>query len=55
MMGSSLRGRRVGSFQYYDTKDPMLWNAYTAAGTMAATMVNCGAGRFAQAVSSTLL
>ncbi|MGB4196278.1 MAG: methyl-coenzyme M reductase subunit beta, partial [Methanoculleus sp.] len=37
------------------TKDPMLWNAYTAAGTMAATMVNCGAGRFAQAVSSTLL
>jgi methyl-coenzyme M reductase beta subunit len=40
---------------FYDTKDPMLWNAYCAAGTMAATMVNCGAGRFAQAVSSTLL
>jgi methyl-coenzyme M reductase beta subunit len=40
---------------FYETKDPMLWNAYTAAGTMAATMVNCGAGRFAQAVSSTLL
>ncbi|ACL17590.1 coenzyme-B sulfoethylthiotransferase subunit beta [Methanosphaerula palustris] len=40
---------------FYDTKDPMLWNAYTAAGTLAATMVNCGAGRFAQAVSSTLL
>jgi methyl-coenzyme M reductase beta subunit len=33
----------------------MLWNAYAAAGTLAATMVNCGAGRFAQAVSSTLL
>ncbi|HEY9093286.1 MAG TPA: coenzyme-B sulfoethylthiotransferase subunit beta [Candidatus Cryosericum sp.] len=40
---------------FYDTKDPMMWNAYAAAGTMAATMVNCGAGRFAQAVSSTLL
>lgn len=40
---------------FYETKDPMLWNAYCAAGTMAATMVNCGAGRFAQAVSSTLL
>ena len=42
-------------YTFYDTKDPMLWNAYAAAGTMAATMVNCGAGRFAQAVSSTLL
>jgi methyl-coenzyme M reductase beta subunit len=40
---------------FYETKDPMLWNAYAAAGTLAATMVNCGAGRFAQAVSSTLL
>jgi len=40
---------------FYDTKDPMLWNAYTSAGTLAATMVNCGAGRFAQAVSATLL
>ncbi|WP_067048385.1 coenzyme-B sulfoethylthiotransferase subunit beta [Methanofollis ethanolicus] len=48
-------GKKGGYFQYYDTKDPMLWNAYAAAGTLAATMVNCGAGRFAQAVSSTLL
>jgi methyl-coenzyme M reductase beta subunit len=48
-------GKKGGYFQYYDTKDPMLWNAYASAGTMAATMVNCGAGRFAQAVSSTLL
>ena len=40
---------------FYDTKDPMLWNAYASAGTLAATMVNCGAGRFAQAVSATLL
>ncbi len=48
-------GKKGSYFQFYDTKDPMLWNAYAAAGTMAATMVNCGAGRFAQAVSSTLL
>ncbi|QYZ79049.1 coenzyme-B sulfoethylthiotransferase subunit beta [Methanofollis formosanus] len=48
-------GKKGGYFQYYDTKDPMLWNAYAAAGTLAGTMVNCGAGRFAQAVSSTLL
>ena len=40
---------------FYETKDPMLWNGYAAAGTLAATMVNCGAGRFAQAVSATLL
>jgi methyl-coenzyme M reductase beta subunit len=48
-------GKKGGYFQFYNTKDPMLWNAYASAGTMAATMVNCGAGRFAQAVSSTLL
>jgi methyl-coenzyme M reductase beta subunit len=48
-------GKKGGYFQFYDTKDPMLWNAYAAAGSMAATIVNCGAGRFAQAVSATLL
>jgi methyl-coenzyme M reductase beta subunit len=48
-------GKKSGYFQFYDTKDPMLWNAYCSAGTLAATMVNCGAGRFGQAVSSTLL
>jgi len=42
-------------FISYETKDPMMWNAYASAGTLAATMVNCGAGRFAQAVSATLL
>lgn len=42
-------------YVFYETKDPMMWNAYASAGTLAATMVNCGAGRFAQAVSSTLL
>ncbi|MDO9540271.1 MAG: coenzyme-B sulfoethylthiotransferase subunit beta [Methanocalculus sp.] len=48
-------GKKGGYFQFYDTSDPMLWNAYVAAGTLAATIVNCGAGRFVQAVSSTLL
>ena len=48
-------GKKSDYFQYYDTKDPMMWNAYASAGSMAATIVNCGAGRFAQAVSSTLL
>ncbi|HOX35897.1 MAG TPA: coenzyme-B sulfoethylthiotransferase subunit beta [Methanoregulaceae archaeon] len=42
-------------YVFYETKDPMLWNGYAAAGTLAATMVNCGAMRGAQAVSSTLL
>ena len=49
-------GKKAKSgFTFMETKDPMLWNAYCSAGTLAATMVNCGAGRFAQAVSSTLL
>jgi len=48
-------GKKGGYFRFYDTKDPMLWNAYVHAGTLAATIVNCGAGRFVQAVSSTLL
>lgn len=49
------QGSKQGYFAPYETKDPMMWNAYASAGTLAATMVNCGAGRFAQAVSSTLL
>ncbi|WP_048153027.1 coenzyme-B sulfoethylthiotransferase subunit beta [Methanolacinia paynteri] len=48
-------GSKDGFFQFYDTKDPMMWNAYVAAGQLAATIVNCGAGRFAQAASATLL
>jgi methyl-coenzyme M reductase beta subunit len=48
-------GKKGGYFQFYETKDPRLWNAYVSAGTLAATIVNCGAGRFVQAVSSTLL
>lgn len=39
----------------YEVNDVSYWNAYCAAGTLAATMVNCGSLRGAQAVSSTLL
>jgi len=42
-------------FKMYEAVDVSMWNAYCAAGTLAATMVNCGALRGAQAVSSTLL
>jgi len=42
-------------FVMYEAVDVPMWNAYCAAGTLAATMVNCGALRGAQAVSSTLL
>jgi len=48
-------GKKSSTYTFYETKDPMMWNAYAAAGTMAATMVNIGSGRFGQAVSSTLL
>ncbi|HJJ29180.1 MAG TPA: coenzyme-B sulfoethylthiotransferase subunit beta [Methanocorpusculum sp.] len=50
-----VQGAGSATFKPYETKDPMMWNAYASAGTLAATMVNCGAGRFAQAVSSTML
>ncbi len=39
----------------YTTKDVAAWNGYAASCTLAATIVNCGAARGAQAVSSTLL
>ncbi|MGZ4903553.1 MAG: coenzyme-B sulfoethylthiotransferase subunit beta [Halobacteriota archaeon] len=39
----------------FTTKDVAAWNGYAAACTLAATIVNCGAARGAQAVSSTLL
>ncbi len=42
-------------YKVYKANDVSMWNAYCAAGTMAATLVNCGALRGAQAVSSTLL
>ncbi|MDO5848141.1 MAG: coenzyme-B sulfoethylthiotransferase subunit beta [Methanobrevibacter sp.] len=39
----------------YSTSDAAKWNAYTAAGAVAATMVNVGAARAAQGIPSTLL
>jgi methyl-coenzyme M reductase beta subunit len=45
----------LNGFKVYGTDDLAKWNAYAAAGVMAATMVNQGAARAAQGVSSTLL
>jgi len=42
-------------FKAMKTGDVAAWNGYCASGTLAATIVNCGAARGAQAVSSTLL
>jgi methyl-coenzyme M reductase beta subunit len=42
-------------FKAMKTDDVAVWNAYAASCTLAATIVNCGAARGAQAVSSTLL
>jgi len=42
-------------FKVMKTDDVAVWNAYAASCTLAATIVNCGAARGAQAVSSTLL
>ncbi|HHV24067.1 MAG: coenzyme-B sulfoethylthiotransferase subunit beta [Methanosarcina sp.] len=42
-------------YDFYKANDVPMWNAYAATGTLAATLVNCGAGRAAQNVSSTLL
>lgn len=42
-------------YKFYKANDVPMWNAYAAAGTLAATLVNCGAARAAQGVSATLL
>jgi methyl-coenzyme M reductase beta subunit len=42
-------------FKAYKTDDVAKWNGYCAAATLASTIVNCGAARAAQGVSSTLL
>jgi len=49
-------GKKMPSgYIIYEANDIPKWNAYCCAGTLAATMVNCGSLRGAQAVSSTLL
>ncbi|MEN4006168.1 MAG: coenzyme-B sulfoethylthiotransferase subunit beta [Methanobacteriaceae archaeon] len=47
--------KTMGDFKVYGTDDLAKWNAYNAAGLIAATMVNQGAARAAQGVSSTLV
>lgn len=42
-------------YNFYKAEDVAMWNACASAGSLAATMVNVGAGRAAQNVSSTLL
>lgn len=42
-------------YTMYKCNDVSKWNAYNAAGTLAANLVNCGAARSPQHVSSTLL
>jgi len=45
----------LNGFSVYGTDDLAKWNAYAAAGLQAATMVNQGAARAAQGVSTTIL
>lgn len=48
---------KVGAsgYKFYKADDVAKWNAYAAAGTLAATMVNAGAARAAQDVAATML
>ena len=46
---------QLTDFAIYNTDDAAKWNAYAAAGAVAATMVNVGAARAAQGIPSTLL
>ncbi len=41
-------------YKIYSVKDYEKWNAYTCAGLLAAVIVNCGASRSAQSVSSAI-
>ncbi len=45
----------ASGYTTYKCNDVGKWNAYTAAGTMVATLVNCGAMRAPQSVSAVLL
>ncbi|MBO4301778.1 coenzyme-B sulfoethylthiotransferase subunit beta [Methanosarcinaceae archaeon] len=48
---------KVGAsgYKFYKANDVAKWNAYAAAGTLAATLVNAGASRAAQDVAATML
>jgi methyl-coenzyme M reductase beta subunit len=45
----------ASGYTTYKTNDVGKWNAYCAAGTMIATLINCGAQRAPQSVSAVLL
>lgn len=47
--------KELTGYNMYATSDAAKWNAYAAAGAVAATMVNVGAARAAQGIPSTLL
>jgi len=51
----SVDKKAPSGYNFYKANDVPKWNAYAAAGTLAATLVNCGAARAAQGVSATLL
>ena len=50
--GRSYPSKLFSGFQFYKSKDFAKWNAYTCTGLLAASIVNCGASRAAQSVSS---
>lgn len=50
-----LKKKMSSGYNLYEPEDWALWNAYAAAGLLAATIVNVGAARAAQAVASTVL
>jgi methyl-coenzyme M reductase beta subunit len=51
----SVDKKAPSGYNFYKANDVPMWNAYAAAGVLAATLVNCGAARAAQGVSATLL
>jgi len=51
----SVKKTLPSGYKFYTANDPSMWNAYVCAGLVAAVIVNQGAARAAQGVSSTLL
>lgn len=51
----SVSKKMHSGFELYEPNDWALWNAYAAAGLLAANIVNVGAARAAQGVASTVL
>lgn len=49
-----VKERLPSGYALYTARDPVLWNAYVSAGTLAAVMVNVGAARAAQMVTGTM-